>query len=430
MKKVLLIICMCIMTLTVQNVKASDNIVWLEGYEFVEFDNSKEYFIGDNSDVIDYKGNLVVSLKNLPYTIQEIDLKFEDIPVYEVLKEKELILTGISSPGNSIGFGLYDFKRNQIIEPKYQSADIVNDELFLGRYYITNENSFKPAVDIFTLDGIKITFKEEIYDYNILDNEHINIVTMSEKSIIINSKGDVIENYVSQDNDKQPEKNHVQIIPFISDNLDENVDAEIYWDNDEQLEKEVLVDKNGKVFNLDFDVIESERVYYENGQGYERRFNNGLTIVTRDGQFGILTNPLVYNTNALYNKATVLVDGKKVNFESYTIFDNNYFKLRDIAQVLNGTECQFNIEWIEQENMISIEKNTNYKTGNGSILEGDYKNKNAVMTNSTIKIDDKISDIKSYNINGNNYFKLRDLSEVFGFSVEWNGETKTIVVNT
>ncbi len=35
-----------------------------------------------------------------------------------------------------------------------------------------------------------------------------------------------------------------------------------------------------------------------------------------------------------------------------------------------------------------------------------------------------------YNINGNNYFKLRDIGEAVGFSVEWNGDTRTVEIDT
>ncbi|NLL71755.1 MAG: hypothetical protein GX238_11580 [Epulopiscium sp.] len=37
------------------------------------------------------------------------------------------------------------------------------------------------------------------------------------------------------------------------------------------------------------------------------------------------------------NTSKVLVDGVFKKFEAYTIESNNYFKLRDVAMVLNGT---------------------------------------------------------------------------------------------
>lgn len=36
----------------------------------------------------------------------------------------------------------------------------------------------------------------------------------------------------------------------------------------------------------------------------------------------------------------------------------------------------------------------------------------------------------AYEINGNNYFKLRDIANLFDFSVTWHESTKTIFIDT
>ena len=38
--------------------------------------------------------------------------------------------------------------------------------------------------------------------------------------------------------------------------------------------------------------------------------------------------------------------------------------------------------------------------------------------------------LTGYNINGNNYFKLRDLGQLFDFNVSWDGELNSIIINT
>lgn len=42
---------------------------------------------------------------------------------------------------------------------------------------------------------------------------------------------------------------------------------------------------------------------------------------------------------------TILVDGEAQNVSAYMIQGNNYFKLRDFAALVNGTEKQFQVEW-------------------------------------------------------------------------------------
>lgn len=43
---------------------------------------------------------------------------------------------------------------------------------------------------------------------------------------------------------------------------------------------------------------------------------------------------------------------------------------------------------------------------------------------------DKISDVDVYSINKENYFKLRDISSMMGYHIQWNNETKGIVINS
>jgi hypothetical protein len=48
------------------------------------------------------------------------------------------------------------------------------------------------------------------------------------------------------------------------------------------------------------------------------------------------------------------VNGQSVAFNAYNIDGNNYFKLRDLAYALNGTEKQFEVGWDGAANAISL----------------------------------------------------------------------------
>ena len=54
----------------------------------------------------------------------------------------------------------------------------------------------------------------------------------------------------------------------------------------------------------------------------------------------------------------------------------------------------------------------------------------AVPTSAAVVIDGEAVDFEAYNVNDNNYFKLRDLGTVLGFDVNWDNETKTISVDS
>ena len=54
------------------------------------------------------------------------------------------------------------------------------------------------------------------------------------------------------------------------------------------------------------------------------------------------------------NSSAVLVNGENVAFDAYTIDGSNYFKLRDLAYVLNGTEKQFAVGWDNASKTIAL----------------------------------------------------------------------------
>ena len=159
------------------------------------------------------------------------------------------------------------------------------------------------------------------------------------------------------------------------------------------------------------------------------------------------TEPWDFNTNIVRRNTTlyagwekvitanptsskVLVNGKAVTFEAYTINGNNYFKLRDFAQAVNKTEKNFEVKWDSKNNAINLISNTPYTPVGGELAKGDGKAKVANPTTSKIYKDGKEISLTAYTINGNNYFKLRDIAKAFNIGVTWDGTTNTIGIDT
>lgn len=126
----------------------------------------------------------------------------------------------------------------------------------------------------------------------------------------------------------------------------------------------------------------------------------------------------------------VLVNGSSVSFDAYTVTGNNYFKLRDLAKVLSGTGKQFNVSWDSTNKVINLVSGSPYTVVGGEMAAGDRKTKQAVVNSSPIYKDGVQVSLTAYTINGNNYFKLRDLGQVFDFGVTWDGTANTIRINT
>lgn len=133
---------------------------------------------------------------------------------------------------------------------------------------------------------------------------------------------------------------------------------------------------------------------------------------------------------ASYTNSKVLVDGKEVKFEAYNINDNNYFKLRDIAYALNGTSKSFSVNWDGERNKITMTSFEPYIPVGGELVPGDGTDKPYVRSENQMVKDNMDLSLGAYMINGNNYFKLRDLGKVFDFNVSWDGVNNCVLIDT
>ena len=127
-------------------------------------------------------------------------------------------------------------------------------------------------------------------------------------------------------------------------------------------------------------------------------------------------------------KLTVNGEAKKV--EVYNINGNNYFKLRDIAYLLAGSEAEFGVEFDNSKKEVYIDTVGEYEAVGSELNEGTDKSDTCVITAFDIYVDGKLVDVVVYNIGGNNYFKLRDLGKAIGFGVDYDDATRTVLITS
>ncbi len=152
---------------------------------------------------------------------------------------------------------------------------------------------------------------------------------------------------------------------------------------------------------------------------------NGYPNRTKISNF-ISGYDMLNQISAVHSSAAINVNGTRVTLNGYNVNDSNYFKVRDIAMILRDTGSKFNVEWDNVNSAIKIIPGADYVVIGGE-LSNDIAGELNVLENSTpIYVNDKETAITAYNINGSAYFKIRDIAEVTGFSIEWDNATQTI----
>lgn len=177
-----------------------------------------------------------------------------------------------------------------------------------------------------------------------------------------------------------------------------------------------VLNGTGKQFSVGYDA-EKQSVTAAPGQPYELT-GTELAGATDSSQTAQASND------------AICVNGQRVEAEVYKIDGSNYFKLRDLAYALNGSEKQFDVVWNASANAISLTSGKSYTAAGGELAPGSGAVQEALPTTSALLLDGADLALEAYNINGNNYFKLRDLGSALNFGVDWDGAANTVVIDT
>jgi D-alanyl-D-alanine carboxypeptidase len=122
------------------------------------------------------------------------------------------------------------------------------------------------------------------------------------------------------------------------------------------------------------------------------------------------------------------VDGSLQTVSTYNIEGSNYFRLRDLATLLEASGARFDLTYDQAARTIGVKTHTAY-SGSPSLMNLEGTDIAAPNT-MAITLDGDLVNPRSYNINGFTYYKLRDLGMLLGFSVDWDQTTRTMSVST
>lgn len=141
------------------------------------------------------------------------------------------------------------------------------------------------------------------------------------------------------------------------------------------------------------------------------------------------TTTFASNTvKAKVTESSTYFDGEQRNLNGFNISNNNYFRLRDLAEYFSGTSSQFDITWNKANNAIEIITGQAYTPEKKTTSNYYSRNKNyaATLSSSKVLVNGQLQSITAYNIDDNNYIQLRDLAGKIPFDIEFDVQSDRI----
>lgn len=169
-----------------------------------------------------------------------------------------------------------------------------------------------------------------------------------------------------------------------------------------------------------FDEEAGERVYFvlETGEPYQGQMVRRPSLRSV-GYVPIRVTATVLNPTAIASTQSVALDDQDVIFHTYQIDGANYVKLRDMANALNGTAAQFEVGYDNATGRITLTTGQGYTAVGGEMAQNAAGEQSYHACRSVIELNGEVVQLEAYTINGNNFFKLRDLGRALGFNVSY-----------
>lgn len=136
---------------------------------------------------------------------------------------------------------------------------------------------------------------------------------------------------------------------------------------------------------------------------------------------------------AISSPQDLYINGQKTSVKGFNIKDYNYYKLRDLARILKIHGTNFSLWGDEKEIVINLNKSYDESEARYIPYEKGEK-RPAILKEISLKIikEDKEETIKTqaYNIDGYNYFKLRDMAKTLNYEANYDAKKNRALIAT
>lgn len=271
-----------------------------------------------------------------------------------------------------------------------------------------NKDITTDSKDNITLTGVISTFSDNV-PCAIVENSG----TVGQKNVIINviSQNGTIKCY------SESGMSEFNLISY-----DNNFDIL----NVDKLENASKVQSGG-----DYDIISSFETQTINATEYLGYELNKIEIINyKDGVVEDIFFVVDENVDAVLSPQTISVDGEACKCAPYNIMGNNYIKLRDLAEVIKSSNLRFNVWYDEGKNTVCVKRGSEYFSAIEQTEDSLPQSVRAMPNSMEVLVDNQPLKIEGYNIGGYTYFKLRDLSQIIGFTLEYDEASNNVDIAT
>lgn len=121
----------------------------------------------------------------------------------------------------------------------------------------------------------------------------------------------------------------------------------------------------------------------------------------------------------------IYLNEKKIEISGVKHNGFNYFRLRDLAYALKDTPSKFEVGYDSDRKFVVINTKTEYT---GDKIESKKLGENLSTVDIPIEVNKVLSHLEVVNVDGYNYFRLRDLAVLVEFEVKYNPENKKVEI--
>lgn len=133
----------------------------------------------------------------------------------------------------------------------------------------------------------------------------------------------------------------------------------------------------------------------------------------------------------VFQELRINIDGTESEVYACNIDGYNYFRLRDVSDMLKDSDSRFLVEWRAEDGSVRIFRGKTPEDEAGGVQDAFMPAVGVVLEgDGAIYADNVLKTAQSYNIGGYNYYKLRDLADIAGFEAGWDAQMGVTVINT